>query len=56
MYLTDQRIEIGLGFFPKERSRCMIHSKGKGKVAPLIMLAPRHEDLLGAWRYSSTHS
>jgi hypothetical protein len=30
--------------------------KGKGKVAPLLNKAPRHEDILGEWKYSSTHS
>jgi hypothetical protein len=31
-------------------------SKGKGKVVPVLNSAPRHEDVLGEWRYSSTHS
>jgi hypothetical protein len=30
--------------------------KGKGKVVPVLNQAPRHEDVLGEWRYSSTHS
>jgi hypothetical protein len=31
---------------------------GKGKVVPVLFLnwAPRHERVLGEWRYSSTHS
>jgi len=29
---------------------------GEGKVIPGINLPPRHEDVLGVWRYSSTHS
>jgi len=30
--------------------------KGKGKVVPLLNRAPRHEDVLGEWRYSFRHS
>jgi len=30
--------------------------KGKGKVVLVLNKAPRHEDILGEWRYSSTHS
>jgi hypothetical protein len=30
--------------------------KGKGKVVPVLKYAPRHEDVLGEWRYSSMHS
>jgi hypothetical protein len=30
--------------------------KGKGKVVPVFNKAPRHEDVLGEWRYSPTHS
>jgi hypothetical protein len=30
--------------------------KGKGKVVPVLNEAPRHEDVLGEWRYSSTYS
>jgi hypothetical protein len=30
--------------------------KGKGKVVPVLNWAPRHEGVLGEWRYSSTHS
>jgi hypothetical protein len=30
--------------------------KGKGKVIPVLNWAPRHEGVLGKWRYSSTHS
>jgi hypothetical protein len=30
--------------------------KRKGKVVPLLNYAPRHENVLGEWRYSSTHS
>jgi hypothetical protein len=26
----------------------------KGKVVPVLNEAPRHEDVLGEWRYSST--
>jgi hypothetical protein len=31
---------------------------GKGKVVPVLFcnLAPRHEGVLGEWRYSSSHS
>jgi hypothetical protein len=29
---------------------------GKGKVVPLLKQALRREDVLGEWRYSSTHS
>jgi hypothetical protein len=28
----------------------------KGKVVPVLNYAPRHECILGEWRYSSTHS
>jgi len=31
-------------------------SKGIGKVFPVLNQAPRHEDVLGEWRYSSMHS
>jgi hypothetical protein len=31
-------------------------STGKGKVVSVLNYAPRHEDILGEWRYSSTHS
>jgi hypothetical protein len=30
--------------------------KGKGKVVLVLNYAPRHEGVLGEWRYSSTHS
>jgi hypothetical protein len=30
--------------------------KVKGKVFPVLNWAPRHEGVLGEWRYSSTHS
>jgi hypothetical protein len=30
--------------------------KVKGKVVPVLNEAPRHEDALREWRYSSTHS
>jgi hypothetical protein len=30
--------------------------KGKGKFVPVLNQAPRHEGVLGEWRYSSTHS
>jgi hypothetical protein len=32
--------------------------KGKGKVAPVLFnnWAPRHEGVMGEWRYSSMHS
>jgi hypothetical protein len=30
--------------------------KGKGKVVPVLNEAPRHEGVLGEWRYSITHS
>jgi hypothetical protein len=30
--------------------------EGKGKVVPVFNEAPRHEDVLGEWRYSYTHS
>jgi hypothetical protein len=30
--------------------------KGKGEVVPVLHKAPRHEGVLGEWRYSSTHS
>jgi hypothetical protein len=33
-----------------------IKGKSTGKVVPALNLAPRHEDVLGEWRYSSTHS
>jgi hypothetical protein len=29
--------------------------KGTGKVVAVLNWAPRHEDVLGEWRYSSTH-
>jgi len=28
----------------------------KGKVAPVLNKAQRHEDVLGEWRYSSAYS
>jgi hypothetical protein len=31
-------------------------SNNKGKALPVLNLAPRHEDLLEEWGYSSTHS
>jgi hypothetical protein len=30
--------------------------KGKGKVVPVLNQAPHNEDVLGEWRYGSTHS
>jgi hypothetical protein len=30
-------------------------NKGKCKVVPVLKKTPRHEDVLGEWRYSSTH-
>jgi hypothetical protein len=37
-------------------SNYKVKVKGKGKVAPVLNQAPCHEDVLGEWRYSSTHS
>jgi len=34
----------------------LLNVKAKGKVAPMLNQAPRHKDILGEWRYSSTHS
>jgi hypothetical protein len=31
-------------------------AKRKGKVVTVLNKAPRHEGVLGQWRYSSTHS
>jgi hypothetical protein len=31
------------------------NGKGKGKVVPVLNEAPYREDILGEWRYSSTH-
>jgi hypothetical protein len=33
-----------------------VHVKVKGKVVSVLNQAPRHEGVLGEWRYSSTHS
>jgi hypothetical protein len=33
-----------------------LKGKGEGKVVPVLNQAPRHEDVVGEWRYSSTHS
>jgi len=33
-----------------------VEVNGKGKVVPLLNQAPPREDVLGEWRYSSTHS
>jgi hypothetical protein len=30
--------------------------KGKGKVVSVLNQVPRREDVLGEWRYNSTHS
>jgi hypothetical protein len=35
---------------------CQSVASGKGKVVPVLNWAPRNEDVLGEWRYSSTHS
>jgi hypothetical protein len=41
----------------KHKKFPIIHKgKGKGKAVPVLKLAPRHEDVLREWRYSSTHS
>jgi hypothetical protein len=29
--------------------------KVKGKFVPVLNSPPRHEDVLGEWKYSSTH-
>jgi len=34
----------------------MYHSPNKAKVVPVLNEVPRHEDVLAAWEYSSTHS
>jgi hypothetical protein len=34
----------------------LINRMVKGKIVPVLNKAPRHEDVLGEWRYSSTHS
>jgi len=38
-------------------SAAVLKLKGKGKVIPVLFFnrAPRHEGVLGEWRYSSTH-
>jgi hypothetical protein len=33
-----------------------VKGKEKAEVFPLLNYAPRHDDLLGEWRYNSTHS
>jgi hypothetical protein len=33
-----------------------LYKKVKSKVVPVLNIAPRHEDVLGEWRYSSIHS
>jgi hypothetical protein len=33
-----------------------ITTKGKGRFVPVLNSAPRHENVLGEWRYSSTES
>jgi hypothetical protein len=46
-------------FIGKNRriSRCRsIKVKVKGKGVPVLNYVPCHEDVLGEWRYSSTHS
>jgi hypothetical protein len=30
--------------------------KYKGKIVPVLNLAPRHEGVSGEWRYNATHS
>jgi hypothetical protein len=37
---------------------CIHGIKGKGKVVPVLFLnsEPRHEGVLGEWRYSAIHS
>jgi hypothetical protein len=38
--------------------RCSLKDKGKIKVVPVLLFnrTPRHDGVLGEWRYSSTHS
>jgi hypothetical protein len=46
-------------FYPenlKSREHLEDLGVGKGKVAHVLNKAPRKEDVLGEWRYSSTHS
>jgi hypothetical protein len=33
--------------------RKIVKGKGKGKVVSLLNLVPRHEGVVGEWRYSS---
>jgi hypothetical protein len=33
-----------------------VKKKKKGNVIPVLNLAPRHEGVLGEWRYNSTHT
>jgi hypothetical protein len=34
----------------------LTYKLGKGKVVPVLNQAPRHEGVLGEWKYRSTHS
>jgi hypothetical protein len=40
---------------PRRRNINIKMQKGKGKVVPVLSYAQRH-DVLGEWKYSSTHS
>jgi hypothetical protein len=54
-----QRCEIALHFFTQLKiiyEYLLLLLLLKGKIVPVLNLAPRHEGVLGEWRYSSTHS
>jgi hypothetical protein len=38
------------------KGKGVFKGKDKGKVVPVLNQAPRHEGVLGRWRYSTTHS
>jgi hypothetical protein len=48
--LSEQQISVS----NERKSRQVV--KVKGTVVPVLNKATHHEDLLGEWRYSSTHS
>jgi hypothetical protein len=53
----DSNHHSGTGFIVRKTITSVVKGvKGKGKVVPVLNEAPRHEDVLREWRYSSTHS
>jgi hypothetical protein len=53
---TERRHVFQISYQERVKGEWSLEGEGKCKVVPAFFWAPRHEGILGEWRYSSTHS